>query len=280
MNKNVLSFINDFEDKKWRRDRFHNFIWDNIAETALSALERNSLVDKSYSTLAAAAKRLRLSDTDKSGEGSEIAEIFLYGIMKHHFGALPVVPKIFYKQNSNDNAKGADSVHIVLEGDDFSLWFGEAKFYNSIANARLGQIVTSVYDMLDTSKLDKERSIIANVKDIEALHISSELQDKIKTALKPSKSIDHLKGRLNVPILLIHECNITSIETDMTDDYCKSIVEFHSDRASNYFSRQVAKSDLVHKYEQIEFHIILFPVPKKADLVKSFLKHVKLYRED
>ena len=48
-------------------------------------------------------------------EGSELAEILLYGIMHHHYKALPVVPKIFNKQNSNDNAKGADSVHIVLE---------------------------------------------------------------------------------------------------------------------------------------------------------------------
>ena len=55
-----------------------------------------------------AAKNLRLTDIDGDdpGKGSEIAEIALYGIMHHHFGALPVVPKIFYKQNVQDNAKG------------------------------------------------------------------------------------------------------------------------------------------------------------------------------
>jgi hypothetical protein len=106
-NKNVLSIVNDFQDGKWRYSKFRKFIWDNIAETALSFDERKSLVDESYSSLVESAKSLRLTDAaSKIGQGSELAEIVLYGIMKHHFGALPAVPKIFYKQNAQDNAKG------------------------------------------------------------------------------------------------------------------------------------------------------------------------------
>ena len=38
-----------------------------------------------------------------------------------------------FKQNNQDNAKGADSVHIVIENENnFSLWLGEAKFYTNI----------------------------------------------------------------------------------------------------------------------------------------------------
>jgi hypothetical protein len=127
-NKRILSLINDFEDGEWRYSTFQNFIWDNIAETALSFRERESLIGQSYSLLVAAAKNLRLTDksTDEKGRGSELAEIFLYGIMRHHYKCLPVVPKIFYKQSSQDYAKGADSVHIVIENSrDFSLWLGE-----------------------------------------------------------------------------------------------------------------------------------------------------------
>lgn len=80
-----------------------------------------------YTTLTESVKNLRLVDTD-NGQGSEIAEIVLYGIMRYYYGALPVVPKIF----ANDNAKGADSVHIVLDDKgDFTLWLGEAKFYSN-----------------------------------------------------------------------------------------------------------------------------------------------------
>lgn len=49
-NKTVLSLANDFEDEKWRRGKFENFIWDNIALTALSAKERDKLAGKSGST--------------------------------------------------------------------------------------------------------------------------------------------------------------------------------------------------------------------------------------
>ncbi|MBD3216460.1 MAG: DUF1837 domain-containing protein, partial [Candidatus Lokiarchaeota archaeon] len=64
-NKTVLSLINDFEDGNWRYPKFQNFIWDNIAETALSYRERDCLADKRHSSLVAAAKNLRLTDKEK-----------------------------------------------------------------------------------------------------------------------------------------------------------------------------------------------------------------------
>jgi hypothetical protein len=29
-NENLLTLINDFEDEKWRLDKFHDYIWNNI----------------------------------------------------------------------------------------------------------------------------------------------------------------------------------------------------------------------------------------------------------
>lgn len=157
-NKSLLSLVNDFEDTRWRSEKFIDFVWDNIAETALSFKERDALQAQPASLLRNAAKNLRLTDSDKDiGKGSELAEIVLYGLMRHFYHALPVVPKIFYKQNTQDNAKGADSVHIRLDSkDSFSLWFGEAKFYSSIEDARLDSIVASVKASLSTDKLKKK----------------------------------------------------------------------------------------------------------------------------
>src|SRR5690606_1252357 len=139
-----------------------------------------------------------------------------------------VVPKIFYKQNAQDNAKGADTVHIVLEGDDdFSLWFGEAKFYNSIENARLPSIVKSVENSLATEKLKKENSIITNTTDIDLLVENSDLALKIKQALSPDNSMDIIKPRLHIPILLLHECAITAEAKEIDDGYREKIREFH-----------------------------------------------------
>jgi hypothetical protein len=278
LNKTLLSLANDFEDGHWRYPKFQSFLWDNIAETALSHRERIALADKSQSSLVAAAKNLRLTDKEEFGQGSEIAEVFLYGLMKHHFGALPVVPKIFYKQNVQDNAKGADSVHIVVNDEDFTLWFGEAKFYNSIADVRLDAVVSSVMKSLGTDKLKKENSIITNLSDLDELPISEHLTDGIKAALDHAESIDHIKYRINIPILIIHECDITPLYTELSEKYKSEIVQLHKAAADKYYRKQYSNKDKVFKYEAIRFHLILFPVPDKKKIVETFLGAVEFYK--
>ncbi|EHY8549373.1 TPA: DUF1837 domain-containing protein [Vibrio parahaemolyticus] len=280
-NKHVLSIANDFEEGSWRHKNFHMFIWDNIAETSLSSQEREALINKSSSLLTASAANLRLTDKETDiGKGSELAEIFLYGIMKHHYGALPVVPKIFYKQNAQDNAKGADSVHLVVHDDDFSLWFGEAKFYKSIENARLGSIVTSVKNSLKPDKLKKENSIVTNVSDIDHLITSPELRQQIKDALSSKVSLDSIKPKIHIPIFILHECEVTQGTTMWSEEYQTQVTEYHLDRANAYFEKQISEMSDVHLYDQITFHIILFPVPNKAQIVDKFVQKVEFLKEE
>lgn len=276
-NKKVLSLLNNYEEGKWRFPTFQNFIWDNIAETALSQRERDSLVN--HSLLSAAAKNLRLSDNDKIGEGSELAEIVLYGVMKHHFKALPVVPKIYYKQNPQDNAKGADSVHIVVANGDFTLWFGEAKFYTSIEDVSLTKIVNSVYNSLKIDKLKKENSIIIDVNDVDLILNDPPMCNRIKEALSPHESIDPLKSKLNIPILLLYECKLTKAQTEMSTAYKDQVIQHQRERATAYFKKQITKMKSTHKYQDISFHIILFPVPSKPEIVKKFVSNVKFYKD-
>jgi hypothetical protein len=283
-NERIISLINDFENGGWRFPKFQSFVWDNIADTALSYRERNALIDKGHSVLVEAAKKLRLTDLskDQSGQGSELAEIILYGLMKNYYKALPVVPKIFYKQNVQDNAKGADSVHIVIEeGNDFSIWFGEAKFYNNIEDERLYSIVTSIENSLQLDKLQKENSILTNISDLdELLAGNTELHDKIISLLSPKSSIDLLKPKLHIPILLLHECPITSRNTELSDAFKNEIIEYHKDRATSFFTKQINKlKDKIHKYEEIQFHIILFPVPAKQPIVDKFVENVQHYKK-
>ncbi len=282
-NKNVLGIINDFEDGKWRFDKFQKFIWNNIKETALSHSERKALLlEGEDSVLTEAAKNLRLVESENvPGRGSEIAEIVLYGIMKKHYSALPIVPKIFYKQNRNDEAKGADSVHIVTEGaDKFSLWFGESKFYNNIEDARLDTIVKSVKDSISLDKIKKENSIITNLSDLNDFEeISEDLRIKIKKSLSQEESIDNIKPILNIPILLLYECDKTKLETTLTDEYREQVVKYQKERATQYFKKQIEKCKDIHLYEKIKFHIILFPVADKKTIVDKFINKAKVYRD-
>ena len=262
----LLSVINGFEDGKWRKSEFRKFIFDNIAQTGLSAEERDNLYSESpYTSLTESIKNLRLVDKD-NGKGSEIAEIVLYGIMRYHYHALPVVPKIFYKQNPNDNAKGADSVHIVLDDQgDFSLWLGEAKFYNDIADERLYDPIKSVFDTISTDRIKKENSIITNIRDLEYVIIDPNIRKKVQTILRHDTSIDEIRKRLHVPVLLLHECSKTNKATELTEAYLNDIKEYHLNRAQKYFESQnnKQKKENIHGYEHIQFHLILFPVPQK-----------------
>ena len=283
-NKYLFSLINDFEDGKWRSSKFHQFIWNNVAQTALSLEERNSLIDKSETLLIKSALNLRLTDkeeVDNIGRGSELAEICLYGIMKEYYKALPVVPKIFHKQNVNDNAKGADSVHIVITDNDYTLWFGEAKFYNSIEDTRFDTIITSVENALITEKLKKENSIITDLKDIDTLVENSELLKRIKADLNYSSSIDNLKPKIHIPILIIYECSRTQQQSSLTEEYKQEIIKYHQERAQAYFEKQISRlKESIVLYDKITFHLILFPVPNKIDIVNKFVSRVERRKED
>lgn len=193
----LFSLVNDFEDLEWNYTRFINFIFNNLMYTALSEEEREKMINQDSTRLQQACRKLRFTDSKDKGEGSEIAEIFLYGIMNEYYHALPVVPKIFYKQNSQDPVKGADSVHIVINDNDFSLWLGEAKFYKSIEDSRLDRIVESVIDSLNTNKIKKENSIITNLQDIKKLIKDEVLLKQILLALEHDSSIDYIKTKIH-----------------------------------------------------------------------------------
>jgi len=278
-NNRLLSVVNGFEDGNWMKKNFQDFIFNNVALTALTASERAKIVDEQYTTLTEAAKHLRL--IEDNGKGSEIAEIVLYGIMKHHFGALSVVPKIFYKQNDNDNAKGADSVHIVVDGDgNFELWLGEAKFYSDIEDDRFYEPLKSVAQMLSTPILKKEIGVMTSLNELDDQIDDKNLAARIKDALSGGVSIDDIKPLIHVPILLLHQCDITSGATVLDDAYKKSIVRHHEERAVSYFKKQINKLGGIPNYTKIQFHLILFPVPNKENIVNWFVERAQKLKED
>ncbi|MBN1839903.1 MAG: DUF1837 domain-containing protein [Campylobacterales bacterium] len=278
-NKALLSLVNGFESGKWRRQQFEHFIWNNIKETALSQTEREALIGDEKTILTKSAKNLRLVSGEESG--GEIGEILLYGIMKKYYSALPVVPKIFYKQNRNDFAKGADSIHITLNNDGtFSLWLGEAKFYNSIDDARLNSIVDSVHNMFIDDKLRKELSIVTSTKDLDLFIKDEVLLAEIKNKLSDGISLDDIKQQLHIPILILHECNITKDNTDSFEKYKENIMTEHIKKAEVFMKKQDTKFSDVYNYHEVKFHLILFPVPNKSILVDKFSKTAIFERDE
>lgn len=276
--KNLLSFCNDYEEGIWRANVFQRFVWDNVGETALSEDERQALAGDHATALSRAASRMRLTKDETAetkGAGSELAEIFLYGIMRKHFGAIPAVPKIFYKQNVKDNAKGADSVHITVANDDFQIWYGEAKFYNSIENARLAEIIKSVGNSLDPDKIRKENSIITGVCQLDKYISDPHMLEELKHLLDEDTTTDRLKPKLHIPIFILHECDIVAGKNDFDDGLRDELIEHHKERANVFFKKQIEQLQSITKYDQISFTLILFPVPNKEDILDRYISRVK-----
>ncbi len=192
--KAILSLVNSFESGGWRTSKFEAFIWDNIKETALSASERESLIGEEHSSLQKSASNLRFTHNDEYNNGGEIGEILLYGIMKKYYNALPIVPKVFYKQSSGDFAKGADSVHLVIDDENqFSFWLGEAKFYKSLESSMIDKCVNSVKNLLQKDKLRKEFNIVTSLTELDNLVSNKTLVKEIKEHLGDGVSLDEIK---------------------------------------------------------------------------------------
>ena len=104
----------------------------------------------------------------------------------------------------------------------------------------------------------------------------------VQTILRRETSVDEIRKRLHVPILLLHECDKTQKATELSETYLEEIKRYHLDRAINYFNIQNGKQKKqnVHGYDNIQFHLILFPVPNKNEIVNWFVERAKQIKED
>jgi hypothetical protein len=70
----------------------------------------------------------------------------------------------------------------------------------------------------------KENSIITSVSDIDQMGLDDELVKQIKLTLNGENSLDNIKPKINIPILLLYECNITKGE-----NHCMECSHFYND---------------------------------------------------
>lgn len=64
----------------------------------------------------------------------------------------------------------------------------------------------------------------------------------------------------------------------MSEEYRTKLIDYHKERVTEYFKRQIAKCSDIHMYSEIKFHIILFPVANKEKIVDKFIRKANVYR--
>lgn len=127
-----------------------------------------------------------------------------------------------------------------------------------------------------------ENSIITNIKDLEYVINNPDIRKKVKEVLRHDVSIDEVKKRLHVPIMLLHECSITKGARELSPEYLEEIKHYHLNRAERFFMshNNKQKKEGVYGFEKIMFHLILFPVPNKENIVNWFVKRANQIKQD
>lgn len=82
--------------------------------------------------------------------------------------------------------------------------------------------------------------------------------------------------------MLLHECNITQGATELSHEYLEKIKQYHLNRAERFFMSHNNKQKKVgiYGFENITFHLILFPVPNKEKIVNWFVERTNQIKQD
>lgn len=268
----LLGFRGCEDNHSFGEKAFYRFILKHMLSAALSQREREALHLNDEEMLRRAASRFRL-DAGPRAKGAEIAEICLYGVMSEYYKAASSVPKIFYKQSAGDQAKGADSVHIVLDGEGgFSIWYGEAKFYKTLSSAIYKDVTSSLIELLSSNRLEYENHQIVGMPELKSDLIDDELYNRIQSVLDLNGISSELIAVLHVPILILYGSRKFFAKEE-------NIIEQQKRIAEGYFMQHLL--DLKPKLpflSEIKFHLILFPVPDKESIVNQVEEVVRSYR--
>lgn len=256
----LLGFANDYEDSVWREKLFIKKIMDYLPLCALTAEERAKCQQNRFTSTTRAVNNLRSCENNTRDSSGEMGEILLYGIMQYYFHAAESVPKIFYKQNRNNLVTGADSIHIVVEGNDFSFWLGEAKFYEDIKQA-MSRAVSSVKDMLDKEKLSKEKSYISGLHELRSCPSLSKYLPEIENMLSGYSSVDNFRKKLHVPILLVCEDEEVKKAQELNEELRQKLRSNYIQSALEFFEKlKLSLAEAMQLCKGVKFHLILFPV--------------------
>lgn len=274
LNHHLCGICNDYEDEEWWLDKFMRFVWDSVSQTALTRRAETMLKNEEayHSIQELSLNNLRKClNSSNSGKGSEVAEIVLYGIMRRHFRAIAAVPKIFYKQNPNVPVHGADSVHIIVDerSGEFSVWYGEAKFYKSFESA-LSSLLDSVESSLEKRAITKENQILVNLRDLDYCVSDTNVRNNIVEFLSENTSMDEIKKILHVPMLLLCESSMVSEYKCFSDECRQKFESKFLAIANSYFETQKERLKSLCGYERINFHLVLFPVKSKEEIMERF----------
>lgn len=252
-----------FELGKWRAPQLAKHLLQWLPEFALRWSEWKDVSAENAVVKVGQAAKL-IYETDNFERRGECGEILLHIFLRQHFGSIPAISKIFFKDSRNDTVKGFDAVHVV-PGDDWELWLGEVKFYTDVKSA-IRDAIKELADHLTPEYLRGEFAAIVNKLDDDSPEV-----DWLLEKLSNNRSLDEIFTAICVPVLLAYDSDAVKQHTIVSDEY---LAEFEAEVLSVRGEFQDRLPDL-----PVRVHLLLFPMADKAVLVEEWDRCLKSCQE-
>ncbi len=251
-----------YDSGEWNYRQFFNWINDHLMSFALNSKEIRSLTDRTANDqIERAANNVYASRHNPERRG-ELAELILHGLIRDIYKTTPLISKIYRKTAVGDTVKGADCVHVIeIDGELDSLWLGEAKFKtDAVEGIRLA--IASVSEMVEQLSNWEEFVVIKQHLDDE-LSVSS----KVETLLSKATSLDNIKARICIPILVTYESGATGLHTRHDEGFIAALKGEIEPLITKFL-------DKASGIEDVDVHMFFMPIKTKKDLITLFDRYL------
>ncbi|TPM10492.1 MULTISPECIES: DUF1837 domain-containing protein [unclassified Mesorhizobium] len=249
-----------FELQAWRCKPFVNHLIEWLPDYALAESELHVNHANIYVKLQQAAARVYTSAKyQKRGEAGEIA---LHAICRDYFDTIPIAPRVFYKNSSNDVVKSFDMVHARFPSTGgVELWLGESKLYTN-SMAAIADAIASVRAHLDQGFLTNEKLLLGP-----QISRSTPHYDEILHIFKSQTSLDQFLRSSVFVIGIASDSDALSTATELDDSY-RSAISAELDALAS----KVSSSSLP---ATIKVVLIYVPLLSKKRFLDEFDKKLK-----
>jgi hypothetical protein len=199
INNEDSAFTLDYESGQYRQNDLIGLIRDTVPYFALTAKEISTL------DLSEINRRsfTRISDAHKNSKG-DYGELLLFLILDVFYKAPKFVTKARLRSNTGEQIKGFDCAHFSIEGDEVTLWLGEAKFHKNISSAISSALKSLQEHLNDQKRIKSELKILGGEIEVNS-HLSETEHEKLLEYVSGDRSLD--KVNIAVPVLITYNSN-------------------------------------------------------------------------
>ncbi len=253
-----------YEGGTWRAGPFGDYLFDYLAEFALSHSELQRFTHLTARRLMQSAAKT-VYETEKFSRRGEFGELMLHAVVRQLFDSEPAVSKLFYKSAANDTVKGFDAVHVVAPADgELELWLGEVKFYED-AKSAIRAVAEELQAHYEAGFLRSEFAVVTRY-----LDPSWEHSDALGQLLDGNTSLDQIVGRIRVPVLVTYDSAVLAAHTGSDEAYAaefrEEIVGLH-----DYFKERELPAEIL-------VHLLLVPLRSKEEFVQALDQKLKAWQ--